>query len=117
MAVCVVRIILEKLAQRQNSECCNAAFWQVRRIGFLEISRCCRESILTKVSDIIIYIMKIMWRDLKKFVRVVSEIYKKVLKIQILNEVALTQVVRKRVSFQDRKKENTPKFPGSEIWY
>ena len=32
---------------------------------------------------------------LKKFVRVVSEIYKKALKVQILNEVALRQVVRK----------------------
>ena len=52
-----------------------------------------------KVSDIIIYIMKIMWRDFKKFVQVVSEIYKKALKVQILNEVALRQVVRKRVSF------------------
>ena len=31
-----------------------------------------------KVSDILIYIMKIM---LKKFVRVVSEIYKKALKV------------------------------------
>ena len=49
-----------------------------------------------KVSDVIIYIMKIMRRALKKFVRVVSEI-----KIKILNEVALFQVVRKRVSFQD----------------
>ena len=70
-----------------------------------------------KVSDIIIYIMKIMWRDFKKFVRVVLEIYKKALKVQILNEVALRQVVRKRVSFQDRKNENTPKFPSIEIWY
>ena len=70
-----------------------------------------------KVSDIIMYIMKIMWRDLKKFVRVVSEIYKKVLKVQILNEAALIQVVRKRVSFQDRKNENTPKFPSIKIWY
>ena len=52
-----------------------------------------------KVSDIIIYIMKIIWKDFKKFVRVVSEIYKKALKVQILNEVALKQVVRKRVSF------------------
>ena len=68
----------------------------------LEISRCCRESILTKVSDIIIYIMKIMREDLKKIVRVVSEIYKKARKVQILNEVALRQVVRKRLSFQDR---------------
>ena len=53
-----------------------------------------------------------MWRDLKKFVRVVSEI-----KVQILNEVALFQVVRKRVSFQDRKNENKPKFPTIKIWY
>ena len=56
-----------------------------------------------KVSDIIIYIMKIMWGDFKKFLRVVSEIYKKALKVQILNEVALKQVVIKPVSFQDRK--------------
>ena len=47
---------------------------------------------------------------LKKFVRVVSQIYKKALKVQILNEVALVQVVRKRVSFQDRKNENTTKI-------
>ena len=53
-----------------------------------------------KVSDLIIYIMNIMWRDLKKkFVSVISEIYKKALKVQILNEVAIRQVVRKRVSF------------------
>ena len=44
----------------------------------LEISRCYSESILMKVSDILIYITKIM---LKKFVRVVSEIYKKALKV------------------------------------
>ena len=70
-----------------------------------------------KVSDIFIYIMKIMWRDLKKIVRVVSEIYKIALKVQILNEVARRQVVRKRVSFEDRKNENTLKFPSIEIWY
>ena len=38
-------------------------------------------------------------------------------KSQILNEVSLLQMVRKRVSFQDRKEENTPKFPSIEIWY
>ena len=54
-------------------------------------------------------------RFLKKIVRAVLEIYKKALKVQILNEVALIQVVRKRVSFQDRKNENTPKFPSIEI--
>ena len=51
----------------------------------------------------------------KKIARVVSEIYKKALKVQILNEVALIQVVRKRVSFQDRKNESTPKFPSIKI--
>ena len=70
-----------------------------------------------KVSDIIIYIMKIMWTDFKKFVRVVSQVYKKALKVQVLSEVALTQVVRKRFSFQDRKNENTPKCPSIKIWY
>ena len=45
----------------------------------------------------------------------VSEIYKKALKVQILSEVALVQVVRKRVSFQDFENENTPKFPSTEI--
>ena len=32
----------------------------------LEILRCCRESILMKVSDLIKHIMKIMSRDFKK---------------------------------------------------
>ena len=41
--------------------------------------------------------------------------YKKALKVQILNEVSLIQVETKRVSFQDRKNENTPKFPGIKI--
>ena len=54
---------------------------------------------------------------LKKFVRVVSEIYRKALKVQILNEVTLIQVVRKRVRFQDRMNESTPKFPSIKIWY
>ena len=36
----------------------------------------------------------------------------KALKVKILNEGALIQVVRKRVSFQDRKNENAPKFPS-----
>ena len=58
-----------------------------------------------------------MLRDFKKCVRVVSEIYKKAIKVQILNEAALRQVLRKRVSFWDRKNENVPKFPSIEIWY
>ena len=39
-----------------------------------------------KVSDIIIYIMKIMWSDLKNIVWVVSEIYKKALKVQSFSQ-------------------------------
>ena len=46
-----------------------------------------------------------------------AEIYKKALEVQILNEVELRQVLRKRVSFQDRKNKNTPKFPSIKIWY
>ena len=68
-----------------------------------------------KVSDIITYIMKIMGFDFKKFVRVVSEINKKALKVKILNKVALRLVVRKQVGFQDPKNENTPNFPSIEI--
>ena len=49
---------------------------------------------------------------LKKFVRVVSEIYRKALKVQILNEVALRQVVRKRVSFQDLTVKPDEAFPS-----
>ena len=41
--------------------------------------------------------------------------YKKALKVQILNEVAVIQVVRKQVSFQDRKNESTPKFLSIRI--
>ena len=48
-------------------------------------------------------------------VLVVSEIYKKAQKVQILNEVALIQVVGKRVSFQDSKNENKPKFRSIKI--
>ena len=29
------------------------------------------------------------------------------------NKVAIKQVMRKQASFQDRKKENTPKFPST----
>ena len=42
-------------------------------------------------------------------------IYRKALKVKIENKVALRQVVRKQVSFQDPKKGNKPKFPCFEI--
>ena len=52
---------------------------------------------------------------LKEFCQAVLEIYRKALKVKIQNKVALRQVVRKQVSFQDRKKGNNPKFPRIEI--
>ena len=71
-----------------------------------------------KVSDLVIYITKIMWTDFQKNSFESFQRYtEKTLKVQILNEVTLIQVVRKRVSFQDRESENTPKFPSTEIWY
>ena len=72
---------------------------------------------LMKVSDIVIYIMTIIWRDFKKIRSSRFRDIQKKLKVQILNEVALRQVVRKRASFQGRKNENTPKFPSIKIWY
>ena len=41
-----------------------------------------------------------------KFVRVVSEIFKKALKVQILNEVALRKVVRKRVNIKQEESQS-----------
>ena len=46
-----------------------------------------------------------------------KQIYRKAIKVKIQNRVALRQVVIKKVSFQDRKKENTPKLPSIEKWY
>ena len=74
----------------------------------LEKSSCCSESILIKVSDIVIY------RTSKKLC---DEVYKEFCRAMILNilsKVALRRMARKQVSFQDRKKENTPKFPSIE---
>ena len=71
-----------------------------------------------KVSDLIMHIMKIMRRDLKKIGSSrFRDSYKKALKVNILNEGALIQLVRKRVSFQDRKNENAPKFPSIKRLY
>ena len=72
--------------------------------------------IVERISFKSLHIISIMYIiNVEDFVLVVSEIYKEALKVQILNEVALIQVVRKRVSFQDRKNENTPKFPSIKI--
>ena len=70
-----------------------------------------------KVSDIIIHIMKITWRDFKKNRSSRFRDIQKSAKSPNLEQVALRQVVRKRVSFRDRKNENTPKFPSIKISY
>ena len=49
-----------------------------------------------KVSDIITYTMKMILKD---FVGVLSEIYKRALKVKIWNIVALGQAFRKQVGF------------------
>ena len=60
--------------------------------------------------------MKIIkWRDFKEIRSSRFRDLLKSTKVQILNENTVIQVVRKQVSFQDRKNENTPKFPGIEI--
>ena len=77
----------------------------------LEKSSCCSESILIKVSDIVIYrtSKKLCDEVYIEFCRAVLEIT-----LNILSKVALRRMARKQVSFQDRKKENTPKFPSIE---
>ena len=65
----------------------------------LKFKRCCSESTSMKVSDLIIYIMKIMRRDSKNIRSSRFRDVQKALKVQTLSEVALIQVVRKRVSF------------------
>ena len=51
-----------------------------------------------RILDLIIYIVKIMWRDFKKIRSSRFRDMQKKLKVQILNEVALRQEVRKRAS-------------------
>ena len=46
-----------------------------------------------------------------QFVRVVSEIFKKALKVQILNEVALRKVVRKRVNIKQEESQSLKVSP------
>ena len=60
MEVCIVRIILEKLALSQNRECCNADFCLEVFFSVQHFKKCCTESISMKVSDLIIYINNIM---------------------------------------------------------
>ena len=66
MEVCIVCIILEKF--KLNVKTVNVVTQIFDRFVWkvcLEILRCCSGEISMKVSDLIIYIMKIMWRDFK----------------------------------------------------
>ena len=58
--------------------------------------------------------MKIMRREFKKIRSSRFRAIQKAQQVQILNEVALIQVVRKRVRVS-RWHENTPKFPSIKI--
>ena len=72
---------------------------------------------LMKVSDIIMKTDIICEEILKKIRSSRFRDIQKRLKVQILiqNEVALIQVVRKRVIFQDRRNKNNPKFRSIKI--
>ena len=94
---CPHKFVKKSITSKQWS--CSADFWPILSRD-LSWNFKVLQWILLKVSDIILYSLKIMWRDFKKkSFDVVSEIYKKALRVQSLNEVALRQVVRKRVSF------------------
>ena len=72
-----------------NVKTVNVVLTQIfgRFVGYvcLEISTCYSESILMKVSDIIMHIMQIIWWGLQRILwsRTVLEVYRKALKIKI----------------------------------
>ena len=107
---------------KHNVKTVKAYFWPDRRIGWIGLSW--NFKVLQWINlnesfwDLIIYNMKIMWRDFK---RIRSSRFRNIQKSAKSSnfEWSCTYTggqVRKRVSFQDRKNENTPKFPNIEIW-
>ena len=72
MSSYLLLIYVKAILYTQNSECCNADFWPVRRVGLSWTVHVLQWingswSILMKVADIVyIYIMEIMWWDLKR---------------------------------------------------
>ena len=104
---------------------CRTSTFQCENVQCFTFKRCDKLKIKVLVMEVCIVriiLEKFTWRQNSEccsadFFRVVSEICKKGQKVQILNEVAPRQVVRKGVSCQDRKNENTPKFPGIKIRY
>ena len=62
----------------------------------LEISRYCRESILVKVSIIIVYIVEIMWRGSKGILSSRSRDLQKSAKSQNENKAALGRITEEK---------------------
>ena len=112
MEACKVRINLEKLAKRQNSERRNADFWPVSRLGLSwNFKAFAVISIVIKVLDIIVYIVKIMWWGLKRIQSGRSRDIQNRAKIQNLEwSCSKTGVEKTRlVSFLDRQKSQAVK--------
>ena len=71
-----------------------------------------------KVPDFIIHIIKMMWRDFKKNCSSCFRDMQKSAESPIFEwSCTYTGGGGKRVSLQDPKNENTPKFPSIKIWY
>ena len=71
MSSYLLLIYVKAILYTQNSECCNADFWPVRRVGLSWTFKVLQWiigswSIFMKVADIVIYIMEIRWWDLKR---------------------------------------------------
>ena len=58
-----------------------------------------------KVQTFLYTLSRLCEEIFKKIVRLASEIYKKGLKVQILNEAALIKVVRKRVKIKNTEED------------
>ena len=58
-----------------------------------------------KVQTFLYTLSRLCEEIFKKIVRLASEIYKKALKVQILNEAALIKVVRKRVKIKNTEED------------
>ena len=74
-----------------------------------------------KVSDIFIYIMKIVWRDFKKIrwsrFGDIQESAKSPNSEWSCTYTGGEKTGLVRVNFQDPKNERAPKFPSIKIWY
>ena len=104
MEICMVGINMEKLALRQNSGCCKADFWPVHRLGlswnfkvlhWINLNDSFKHYYVHRED----YVMRFKHNSVLKAQKVKTQ-----------KKVALRQVVRKQVRFQDSKEENTQKI-------